>query len=362
MNIKRNVYTAAAGLLATCLAAATASAQGFMGFDYSASAGAVSQVSVANLKSDWAVTGVRNGSGLIELITWKSNTIALERMGSATGPAIGNGPVSTVAVTPELVLTAVPTPDGSSALISWNIGPKGVVTLGNTVNITGQSLSVAKLNSSRVVTSYVDVNGLVAVYVYTVSSSGMTLSAGGEVAAGTIPSVAAANKTQFVVAFQTTSGTLEVDAWVVKHDGVVAPTGTGSAGAISEVQIAPDGIGGVATAVRNGGGELEVIDWGVPSTGEIYRASSADVGTVSQIAISTINGQIFTASIGNAGAVDAGVWGYDGLQLQAGASAQGEAANMVAAAPLAGELSVTATRTAAGNLQVDVWLGDYVAP
>ena len=118
MNIKREVYTAAAGLLATCMAAATASAQGFMGFDYSASAGAVSQVSVANLKSDWAVTGVRNGSGLIELITWKSNSIALERMGSATGPAIGNGPVSTVAVTPELVLTAVPTPDGSSALIS----------------------------------------------------------------------------------------------------------------------------------------------------------------------------------------------------------------------------------------------------
>jgi hypothetical protein len=44
------------------------------------------------------------------------------------------------------------------------------------------------------------------------------------------------------------------------------------------------------------------------------------------------------------------------------ANAQAEAANMVAAAPLAGDLSVTATRSAAGNQPVDVRLGDYVAP
>jgi hypothetical protein len=72
---------------------------------------------------------------------------------------------------------------------------------------------------------------------------------------------------------------------------------------------------------------------------------------------------IFSASVNSSGNVDAGVWGYNDSQLTAGASAQAEAANLVAAAPLStGIFSVTASRTAAGNLQVDVWSGDYVAP
>ncbi|MGO4880213.1 MAG: hypothetical protein ACLP59_05255 [Bryobacteraceae bacterium] len=48
-------------------------------------------------------------------------------------------------------------------------------------------------------------------------------------------------------------------------------------------------------------------------------------------------------------------------QLTPAASAKHEAANAVAAAPLStGLCSVTATRTPAGTLQLDVWSGDYV--
>jgi hypothetical protein len=49
MNMKRKVYTLSVGLIAACIAASTASAQTYMTFQYGASAGAVSQVSVANL-------------------------------------------------------------------------------------------------------------------------------------------------------------------------------------------------------------------------------------------------------------------------------------------------------------------------
>ena len=53
MNVNRKVYTLGAGLMAACMAAATASAQTFMVFEYGGSAGAVSQVSVANLAPNW---------------------------------------------------------------------------------------------------------------------------------------------------------------------------------------------------------------------------------------------------------------------------------------------------------------------
>jgi hypothetical protein len=85
------------------------------------------------------------------------------------------------------------------------------------------------------------------------------------------------------------------------------------------------------------------------------------VGASSQVAASTIGGLIFTASVNSSGKVDAGVWGYNGTQIEEGVSTQEEAATAVAAAPLStGLYSVTASCTKAGNLKVDVWSGDYV--
>jgi hypothetical protein len=58
---------------------------------------------------------------------------------------------------------------------------------------------------------------------------------------------------------------------------------------------------------------------------------------------------------------DISVWGFcgsrqPGLCCESGASAQQEAITAVSAAPLStGPYSVTATRTKAGDLKVDVW-------
>lgn len=130
MNIKRKVYTAA-GVMAACMTAATASAQDFMTYEYGASAGAVSQVSVANLKPNWVVTGVRNSAGEVEVIAWESNGHALIRKGSATGPTIANAKVTTVAVSPNLVVTAAIGTLGFVALYSWSVSASGAVTLAN---------------------------------------------------------------------------------------------------------------------------------------------------------------------------------------------------------------------------------------
>ena len=244
------------------------------------------------------------------------------------------------------------------------------MTLGGTSPLPGQWFSMARLTASRVAVAMVNPTGAETVTVlFSVSSSEIAYL--GEIfnVVGTIPSVAAINSTEFVTAIRTNigpldTGTLQLDSWSVNHLGVLAHLGTASAGAISQVVITADGTGGVATAVRNSAGDLEVIDWAVDaSSGAITRTSSATVGAASEVAASMIGDLIFTASVNSSGNVDAGVWGYNDSQLTAGASAQAEAANLVAAAPLStGIFSVTASRTAAGNLQVDVWSGDYVAP
>jgi hypothetical protein len=151
MNINRKVYTAAAALLAGCMTAAAASAQNFMEYQYGASAGAVTQVSVANLAPNWVATGVRNSAGVMEVITWESNGTQLLRKGSATGNAIDNTGISTVALSPTRVITAA-IGDGLVELMSWTVSSSGAVEFfGYVTNEAAKSISLAKLDSSRVI-------------------------------------------------------------------------------------------------------------------------------------------------------------------------------------------------------------------
>ena len=149
--MNRTSYAIATGLMAACMATATASAQNFMAYEYGASADAVSQVSVANLAPNWVVTGVRNGTGLAEVITWESTGHSLVRKGSATGTAISNVGVSTVALNSTQVITAS-IADGLVELMSWTVDASGGVQFA--ASLTGESaksLRVTKLDATRVV-------------------------------------------------------------------------------------------------------------------------------------------------------------------------------------------------------------------
>ena len=175
--------------------------------------------------------------------------------------------------------------------------------------------------------------------------------------------IAAISGSEVVSAIRNSAGDLQLDSWRGETNDLSVHRETVSAGAVSLLDITAWGdTGHVATPVRNSAGDLELIDWSVnPTTGAIVRESSATVGAAGDVAASTIGGLIFAASINSGGRVDAGTWGYNGTQIEEGASAQLEAANLVAAAPLStGLYSVTATRTKEGNLKVDVWSGDYV--
>jgi len=367
MNINRRVYTAAAVLTAACMAAATASAQNFMVYQYGASAGAVSQVSVANLKPNWVATGVRNGAGEVELIAWKSNGHALLRKGSATCPTVvENASVATVALTPNLVMTGA-IYLSTLQVTPWSVSATGAVTCGayGLLFTAASSVRMTKLDSERLVAA-TDGNGQLNLSMWAMIDGQIDNITGAPVlgSEGTIPAVAAVSPSWLVTAIRNGAGDLQLDSWFVTEGNAILHQATATAGGVSELDITAWDSGHVATPVRNSAGDLELIDWTLnTTTGAIVRESSITVGGISQVAASTIGSLVFSASLNSSGNVDAGVWGYDGTQIEAGASAPQEAGTAVAAAPLStGLYSVTATRTAAGNLQVDVWSGDYVAP
>jgi len=366
MNMNRKVYTAGAGLLAACMTAATASAQNFMEFQYGASAGAVSQVSVANLKPNWVATGVLNSAGKVELITWKSNGHALLRKGSATSPiVVQNASVATVALTPNLIVTGAIYLN-TLQVIPWKVSATGVVTccLSEALLFTDASfVRMTKLSSESLV-AVTDSDGQLVVSIWAMVDGEINLVSGGPISGpvGTLPAVAAVNANWFVTAIRNGAGNLQLDSWSINEVGTVSHLETASAGPVSELDITAWDSGHVATPVRNSAGDLELIDWTLnQTTGAITRNSSVTVGAIGQVAASTIGPLVFTASLNSSGNVDAGVWGYDGAQIEAGHSALEETATAVAATPLStGLYSVTASRTAAGDLQVDVWSGDYV--
>jgi len=375
MNIERKAYITAAGLMAACMAAAPASAQDFIEYQYGASPGAVRSVSVANLKPNGVVTGVGNSAGNLELIVWKSNGTELLRKGSATDTAfrdIGSAPVSTLAMNGKSVITAVAV-SGEVELILWSVSSSGAVTPVMapdpwTFAGYGTSARLAKIDSTHFLLAVVNNQGILYVSSWETEGGGvqvldqLSVATG---AVGTYAAVAAVSPAEFVTALRTSAGDLQLDSWQVGENYRISHQAMNSAGGISQVDMAVWGAEAyLATVVINSLGDLEVIDWSVdPGDGTIARESSENLGSVGQVAASPIGYELFTASVNSSGHVDAGVWNNNGTQITQGASTQEEAATLVSAAPLsAGYSTVTASRTAAGNLQVDVWSGDYVAP
>ena len=77
---------------------------------------------------------------------------------------------------------------------------------------------------------------------------------------------------------------------------------TGTAGSISEVDIAQVRAGRVATAVRDGSGDLKVIVWDIENIGtEIARRGSGSAGGVGKIAVCSLGLNMLATAVSDAG-------------------------------------------------------------
>jgi hypothetical protein len=134
---------------------------------------------------------------------------------------------------------------------------------------------------------------------------------------------------------------------------------TGQAGAISEVDVALVRAGRIATAVRDGSGDLKVIVWDIGGSGEtVTRRGSGVAGAIAKVAICSVGlDMVATAVIDGGGELKVILWRVepngDVTRLES-ATAGGQITD-VAVSFLTRNHLATASRRANGTLRVDVW-------
>ena len=362
MNVNRKAHTAVAGLI-TCVAAATASAQPYIQHVAEAAAGAVSQVSIANLKPNWVVTAVCNSSGNLELGTWQYANNALTLKSSAQA-SLAASKVAIADLSSSRVVTAHIDPNSNLVVEVWSISSTGAIGLeGGYIAEAASTVDIARLSSQRVVTAVRDSSGNLTLHVWGITSSG-TVNSKGIVTDGAVSkaSVTSMSSSQFVTAVQTSTGNLMLSSWAVDSNGNITYQADANKGTITQVDVTAWGAAGhVGTAVRNGSLNLEVLDWLVdPTTGSITLQASKGGGAATKLAVSTIGTLIFTAAKDSSGKLSVGTWAYGGstgTQFLEEASLEYDAASIVAAAPLGSSThSVTASVNGSGHLELNVWL------
>jgi len=118
----------------------------------------------------------------------------------------------------------------------------------------------------------------------------------------------------FATAHRDLKGNLKVEVWSLSAAGIPAWRGGASAGAVSEVALGFLGLGtGVryrmVSAVRNGNGDLELIQWSVSADGAtIARIGSVTAGNASHISLRTHGDLIFTSLRNAAGHLELITW------------------------------------------------------
>jgi hypothetical protein len=246
----------------------SASAQWVLSPLYQNTAGTVDQIAMTTLKTGWVVTAVSNSTTNLEVIAWNDTGTALKRTGSATGDKI---------------------------LALWGV-------------------AVTTLDSSRVVTAAVSfTTGHMELTVWKISSTGAVSQQGKTYSGGlaTAVSVAALDSGRVVTGFQNNNGDLTVKAWKISSTGVITPQGSYSAGTATSISIVGLNASQVVTAFRNGSYDLELAGWSIDSSGKVTRQGIAKAGAVGKVAISYWAPYLVTASETSAAGLAVDTWSVD---------------------------------------------------
>jgi hypothetical protein len=274
------------------------------------SAGEASRIAVQAFDDSEVLTALRNGSGNLELIGWRTapGTAAVIR-GADSGTQAGT--VGEVALTlmGRRAITAVRSGSDRLLLISWDV-PPGLNTITRTWD------------------------------------SGTTAGEASEIA------MTAVGADLLVTALRAGDGDLLLISWRLEPDGTISRLGdSGSqAGEVSLVTVAAVDASNVVTAVRNGSGDLLLIGWGIASNGSIQRwgDSGEQAGEVGEIAIAPLpsggaTSDVLTAVQSGSGDLLLITW-----RLSPGAGTIERLADSGDAAGAASAISVCSTVTASG--------------
>jgi hypothetical protein len=293
-NLRRFGGRAAAGLF--LLSAASAPAALGQTWEltqvYGNSAGLIGQLAMTTLKSNVVVTAVTNSTNNLEVIAWNDTGTKLARTGSATGDEVF--PLWGVAITAldsSRVVTAAANWNTSDLeLTVWKISPSGSVAQQGKIGTGGvvTEVSIAMLDSGRVVTAVQNSEGGLTLRVWEISSTGViTAENTYSVSSASEMAVMALNPSQVVTAYRNGKENLELIAFSIDGSNKITRQGTVTSGAVAKISMGywPPNI---VTAVETEKAGLDLQTWSVDASGDIASVLSASGGSAFAVSLAMV--------------------------------------------------------------------------
>jgi hypothetical protein len=222
---------------------------------------------VGSASSADLVTACRT-QGILKLISWNLQSAdgAFTRLGDSGNQGNRDAGLNLIALTvhDNVVVTAVRTREGNLKLISWGISPDGAITrLGDSANQGGAVREIAMAGS---VTAVRTREGNLKLINWGISPNGAITRLGDSGDHGPASKIAISrfSASRYVTAVRAGNGSLRLIAFDVNPLGAVTFTGNSrpnQAGAVSEVALVTPPQNRLVTAVRDGAGNLLVINW-----------------------------------------------------------------------------------------------------
>ena len=234
-----------------------------------ASAGAVSEISLCRWGIEHLATAVRDGSGGLTLIGWHVTASGeVSRQGTKTAGAISQVSVSPIG--PHRVVTAVRNSLGNLQVIVWEASSdrNTIARLKSGYAGAISAIDAFSVDVDLATTTVRNGSGNIQVIAWRVTDDGSILRK--EDAVGVAVSKVASTRLSLellATAVRSDIGNLRVFAWEISPNGnqvlLRDESVPGAAGGISEVATCRVDTGSIVTAVRNAGGQLQLIVWRV---------------------------------------------------------------------------------------------------
>jgi hypothetical protein len=255
------------------------------------------------------ITAVRNGDGNLQLIKWNviGNGALIEHMGGVLADAVSE--IATVVVHSHLV-AAVKNGAGKLEVISWT---QDLLRQGSASNENASQIAICSFSYESspdfFATGHRDLKGNLKVGIWSLSAAGVPAWRGAA-SAGAVSEVTLAYlghgtglRYRFISAVRNGRGDLELIQWGASADGsVVQRLGSTTAGSASQISLCTLG-DLVFTSVRNGGGNLEIITWRAHSNGTLDRLDTARAGSIfgvsSTLSFDASGAQFLTTAVRN---------------------------------------------------------------
>lgn len=322
---------------------------------------AISAVDVVSLGPARFATAARTSQGALHVTVWDVGDDGSVQQ-SGTGSAGEIGALAATALGSRSVVTAVLTESKTLKLIAWSVHSSGKVGRSGSAETGAVSdFSITSLNDSQVVTAVRQADGTLKLISWWVSSGGkikrLDDTSAGQIEQATICRVPLGGRRIIVTALRTGGNSaLKLIAWNVGTGGTFKRLGDVQRVPVSGVDLCSGAYGQVVTAARGTNGGLEITSWDVTTSGDIEEHSRATAGeVVGPVSVTSLSGTRAVTAV-RQGDGDLKLINWDAIdELTRLGDATAGTVDRVTVATLGSDRLVSAVQQGSGTLKVIVW-------